>query len=274
MALNRSQMIKLLGHSLILLGLGLLVVAGLGKWTPLGNLKRYELRDWEAFDVETVSRWRSMSDLQTEADQHLPEDPSEEEVMVALQDVIARRFSDGEGVHCLFSNWILWGLGQIHPAFLHVWSSDLLVSKGQSMHCDQASYMLMMLASERGILTRHVGLDGHVVMEAWYDGYWHLFDPDMEVIPVNGDGVVLSVDELAQDEDQLRKYYSRYPEMLEIVRSRKNNTFVSLPSGSRFDWKGNVLARLERVMEVLKFAVPAVMLAIGALLIRRRNPAA
>ena len=263
---------KRIGGLLIaLLGAALLVVAALGHWTALGDFRTYSVRDWEKFDPETVPRWRSMTDLQAEADRHLPENPSEPDVMTSLQETIAKRFTDGEGVHNLFSNWIQWGLGRVHPAFLHVWSPELLVAKGQSMHCDQASYLLMTLASQRGILTRHVGLGGHVVMEAWYADDWHLFDPDMEVIPLGPDGDVLSVDEVAQDETALKKYFGRYPEMVGIVRSRENNTFVSLPVGARFDWKGNLLAYVEKITEFLKFVIPMVMIGIGVWMMRPRG---
>ena len=49
----------------------------------------------------------------------------------------------------------------------------------------------MQLADKAGIRPRHVGLFGHVVMEAWYDGEWHMYDPDFEVIALDDSGSVL-----------------------------------------------------------------------------------
>ena len=67
--------------------------------------------------------------------------------------------------------------------------------------------MLVTLARGYGIAARHLGLDGHVVMEAWYDGDWHMFDPTKDVVPV-ADGEVLSLEELAARPDLVRALYT------------------------------------------------------------------
>lgn len=129
--------------------------------------------------------------------------------------------------------------------------------------------LLLTLALRHGIAARHVGLDGHVVMEAWYDSDWHMYDPDLEVVPVDDGGHVLSVDALAANTRLLEKYYAPHG-AANIVGSRENNTYMGYPQGAWFEWKSNVLVYVERVMELLKFAVPLLLLLAGLALARRR----
>lgn len=110
-----------------------------------------------------------------------------------------------------------------------------MVRDGYSGYCDQVSFVLVQLALENGIQARHVGLEGHVVMEAWYDNDWHMYDPDMKIVPAGPDGTILSVDALSRSDTLLEKYYSGTG-FVDIIKSREDNNFVSTPAGSRFDW--------------------------------------
>ncbi len=56
-------------------------------------------------------------------------------------------------------------------------------------------------------------------------------------------------------------------QVVKIITSRDDNSFVSYPAGSQFEWKSQVLLRVEQAAEILKFAIPLVMILIGALVL-------
>lgn len=194
-----------------------------------------------------------------------------ENAMVALYELVAERFTHMAARHTVFSNWILASMGKTHPAFAHIRNPATMVRRGHSLLCGQSSYVLLRLARENGIGARHVGLKGHVVMEAWYEDDWHLFDPDFEVVPRDKEGRVLSVESLAQSPDLLEEYYGGHEGdealMVEILGSRENNTYMSYPPGAWFEWKSNVLYWFERLAEWLKFVGPVVLITLGAWLL-------
>lgn len=65
--------------------------------------------------------------------------------------------------------------------------------------CSDSAYAIAALSEAAGLTARVAFLDGHVVAEVQFDGSWHMFDADHEVIYRAADGHILSVDELAAD---------------------------------------------------------------------------
>lgn len=63
--------------------------------------------------------------------------------------------------------------------------------------CDDSARNTAALAQLAGLRSRVWGLSGHVVAETYYDGGWHMFDPDHEVFYRTPAGHVASVEELA-----------------------------------------------------------------------------
>ena len=252
-----------LGAGFLIVGFCLLVSAVAGDWTRLGDYLSAPARNWERYEPDSAGVIQSYADLLDETRQQPPAvEASPRETMDRLYWLVVKRFTHREASHTFFSNWIAFGLGIINPGFSHIWDVDLMVGKGHSLLCDQSSYLLLRLAHDHGIKVRHVGLDGHVVMEAWYAGDWHLYDPDLEVVPVDPAGQVLSVDRLAKEKNLLEHYYGRHG-MVEIVGSRENDNYVSYPEAARFTWQAEVLARLEKVTQVMKYLVPVLLLLIG-----------
>ena len=199
--------------------------------------------------------------------------------MMGFYELVTERFIHGDTAHHnLFSNWLLAKMGTIYPAFAHIRVPETMVRRGYSLLCGQSSYVLLTLARERGVRVRHVGLVGHVVMEAWYDDDWHLFDPDLEVVPTDSAGRVLSVESLAQRSDLLEQYYGVYDgenaSVVEILGSRENNTYMSYPLGAWFEWKSNVLFWFEKLAAILKFVLPVFIIGFGAWLGRTGRPSA
>ncbi|MBN2374455.1 hypothetical protein JXL19_11780 [bacterium] len=260
-----------LGVSLTGLGLILSIISFIGEFTQIGVYKNTPPRPWESFNEELFQRTKDFESFFNEAEKRAGRNIGElnpNDNMDILFNIMIERFTHGEARHTLFTNWILWILGKIYPSFGHIWDCEILLSKGWSLLCDQSSYLLLKMAIKSGISARHVGLYGHVVMEAWYDNDWHLYDPDMEVIAINDAGRVMGVEELSRDKDILLKLYSGPKgSVAELIATRENNTFVSYPPGSRFEWKSEALSRIEQVMEALKLIIPLMMLAFGLFLI-------
>lgn len=246
------------------------MVAIVGHWGHSGKYESAPPRNWESFNPELESRINSFSKLLEVTQKSVPGNSSERETMHVLYNTVIERFTHHEAKHTFFSNWGLYLAGKLHPAFPHIRDSDLMLKNGYSLFCGQSSYLLLELALEHGIKARHVGLDGHVVMEAWYDSDWHLYDPDLEVVPYDAFGRVLSVEELAQNQELLEKYYGPHG-VTHIVGSRQNNTYMSYPEGAWFEWKSNVLAYFEKLMEFLKFLLPLGFIVVGVVLIKRAD---
>lgn len=272
MSTRPRRLFRILGVLCICAGVVLLGIAAAGQWTSWGKGHNYEKRDWERFDPSLVLRTPDYDALLAAVDQKLAGQPQDPAKLQAMYEVVVDRFTHEEALHTLASNWILYTAGFLHSTFRHIWSTDRLVTQGSSLLCDQASYLLLRLAREHGFKARHVGLQGHVVMEVWYDGDWHLYDPDLEVVPLDGAGKVLGLEDLARDEALLQRYYGRHTNMADLIRARENHLFMSTPDGARFEWKGNILALIEKATEWLKFLIPLAMIASGWWLARKPRP--
>ncbi|MEN3942365.1 hypothetical protein WJU23_13790 [Prosthecobacter sp. SYSU 5D2] len=272
MPLLTPSTLRVTGWISVFLGVTLLGVACLGQWTSFGDGASDVKRDWELFEPGLVTQVQDYSALVKAVDAKMagqPDTPAAR--MQVMYDLIVNRFTHNEALHNLGSNWILYLAGYAHPTFRHMWDPGRFVSQGYSLFCDQSSYLLLHLAMAHDIKARHVGLQGHVVMEAWYDGDWHLYDPDLEVIPVNDEGQVLSLEELAQDQKLLDRYYGPH-NLQDLIRNRENHLYMSTPEGARFEWKGNILALVEKAAEILKFVLPVLMIALGLWLCRKTRP--
>lgn len=182
-----------------------------------------------------------------------------------LLELVARRGMHGTATHDLFSNYILYALGHLaHPAFLAIYSPDLMLRYRDEFSCSQMSYIFLHLALDNGLVARHVGLVGHVVAEVWYDDDWHMYDPYYGVAPTDRSGEVLSVEELAKRHDLIARYYGPGPslaKMAPILESTQNNTYMSYPPGAYFEWKTNVLLWFEKACEILKWLIPLLLIA-------------
>ncbi|WP_066632845.1 hypothetical protein [Desulfolucanica intricata] len=271
------------GLGLILLGSILLVITSLGQWTDTGGYSNSLPRRGELFDPDLAGKTPDLKTLYKAAEDRAPGKLSElppDVVMEILYRTVAERFTHGnQAQHTLFSNWLLWGLGQVQPSFVYIRDPDTLLKQGHSALCSQVSYVLLCLAERAGIQPRHVGLNGHVVMEAWYMNDWHLYDPDLEVVAKDSTGSVLSVETLSQNADLVRQVYTGrgdhafIEKIVAIITSREDNTYMTYPVGSQFEWKSQVLMKLEQGAQILKFIIPVLIILIGSGLLRvgRRN---
>lgn len=77
--------------------------------------------------------------------------------------------------------------------------------------CDDTATSFMVLAEKAGLPARvvHLARDRHVVAEVYYDGDWHMFDPDGEVYyPVGPRKIIASVRWLRANPEIIRHYPS------------------------------------------------------------------
>lgn len=269
----------------ISLGSILLAVAALGHFTSLGRYPSRPPTDaWDRLDIELAEKTRDLHSLYVEAEKRsggsfstLPP----EQVMFALHEATARRFSSGEfAYHTLLTNWLMW-VGKVSlrgamPEFGRIAHYEPLLKYGHSALCGQVSYVLVHLARLAKIPARHVGLglNSHVVMEAWYDNDWHLYDPYYEVVIRSPDNVVLDAMQLARQPDLVESAYrGRVPPGRAVqFFDRSLMTFATQPPYAAWHWKGGVMIILDRVAEVMKFVIPGIFVLSGAIrLVRRRR---
>ncbi|GJL80341.1 MAG: hypothetical protein NPINA01_33300 [Nitrospinaceae bacterium] len=269
---------KSIGWALILSSAILLLLTSLGQWFGAGSYKSNPPRSWapdhwERFDPALVKKTPDLDSLYRAAEARAPGPLNTlppKEAMKFLYETTADRFTHASTAdHNIFSNWILAAMRILHPEFAQIGDADALLRNGYSAYCSQVSFILLKLAEKAGIRPRHVGLSGHVVMEAWYDDDWHLYDPDLEIAPEDENGSIFSVDDLSRDINLALAAYaergveSYVKEIAGVIASREDNTFMSYPVGSHFIWKKQVVALLEKAAEVLKFVIPILTALVG-----------
>lgn len=265
-----------LGIALILPGALLLVLAALGRLTDEGRYVDFPPRTWERFDPALAERTPDVDSLFREAQSRAPRSfgklPPEEKMQI-LYETVSDRFTHGErAVYSPFSNWVMWTLGQIDRRYLDIYDPDVLLRNGHSALCGNVSYMLIRLASKAGIPSRHVLLNGHIIMEAWYTGGWHAYDPDLEVAVKDPDGVVLGAESLSGRPDLLRQAYAGrgnpafLDNLVSIYTTRDDNMWITYPAESGITVKGQRPDRVEQAARRGRILLPAAMVLIGGYL--------
>jgi len=182
---------------------------------------------------------------------------SDPKKMGVIYSIVEDLFVHKEALHTPLSNIVLYVLGGVVPSFRHVWSPDILLDKFKYGFCDQSNYVLLYIASLEGIKVRSVGMKDHVVMEAWHNNQWNLYDVDHRVIPYKTDGSIHSVMSLGMHDDHLKKYYKEYGAIFKRI---ENHNFNVYPRLSRHSWRANVGALIEQAAEILKFLIPFVFI--------------
>jgi hypothetical protein len=267
---------------LCLLGALLLGVSLAGVLTGAGRYVNLPPRSWERFDPALASLTPDLESLYRAAQGRASRnvrDMTPREAMDLLYGVVSDRFTHGDrATYSPFSNWLLWSLGFTDPRFRDIQDPDTLLRNGHSALCCDVSHVLMRLAEMSRIPARHVLLDGHIVMEAWYDGNWHAYDPDMEVLVRDEAGRVLSVREMAGSPDRVRRAYSVRGDpaftdtIVGIYGNVASHRYVAYPRRSIVGDRGQRPGRVEQAAGAARFALPLAVLAAGAFLIRTGAP--
>jgi len=268
-----------IGMMLIVFGALLIAVTEIAHLTSADGYYNYPARSWERFDPEFAKRTPNLESLYraAQARAHRPfRQLRPGEKMQILYEAVADRFTHGDlAKYSPISNWFLWSLGAINPLRRDIQDPDVLLRHGHSALCGDVSYVLIKLAEKAGIPARHVLLEGHILMEAWYEGGWHAYDPDIEVIVRDGNGEVYSVEHLIHEPSLLREAYSPKGDrayvdgVVAMFTSVENNRYIPY---SRRDGVGVEEQRpgwIERAGIYAATVLPAGMILTGALLARR-----
>lgn len=156
---------------------------------------------------------------------------------------------------CFFTNYLIWGAGFLKGAWSVIWDTELLLKYSNHALCYQQAQALVDLANAVGLKARTVDLGRkHAVMEAYYDDKWHMFDPDYEVIPMEGNRI-LSVNELAQNPALIEKLYKANP----YTNEGKSMIGIITTKDIRHQ-NVNLCPRIysaQRVLEIFKWIIPA-----------------
>ena len=256
----------------VVFGIGaiLILLTLFGKFTDLG---RYEskLVSGDRFDAVLVPNIRGIDELHREAASrrenwgHAPA----RDRMNSLYNVVAERFTYGsKAKYNLFSNWIMWSLGLFNRNAAYISDPDVLLEYGYSVMCHQSSWVLATLAKKENIPFRHVELSGHVVMEAWWGGTWHMYDPAFEVVPQERDEVY-GVMALEDAPNLVKSHYGKRGDAVApLFSSKYDNSFVT---DGMFFWKADVLSRIERISNWLKWILPLLMMVVGSCFLASRK---
>lgn len=264
------------GIVLAALGALLLGIAGLGRWTELGRYESIPPRTWERFDPGLAARTPDLASLYRAAQSRTPRPlrgmPGGDAMRI-LSETVEDRFTHGDRTrYTMFGNWILRGLGAAVPYLGDIQDPDDLLRWGHSALCGDVSYVLMRMAGLAGIRTRHVLLNGHIVMEAWYDNGWHMYDPDIEVEALDDAGAVAGVAELARRPDLVRRAYSVRGDssLTETVAALYadvgDNAYLAYPENPGFATPKQRPGRIQRAAHVAVFLLPALLVAAGGAL--------
>lgn len=272
----RLPMRVALAWSSMVLGLVLFTLTLAGTTRALGGYQNLRPRPWERFEPTLSFNVSSVDALYAEAErragrplQSLP--PAR--AMEALYQVTSARLTHGHlANYNLFSNWILWGLSQLYPPAAYIQDPDQLLRYGHSVLCDQAAELLTVLARRLPLPARMVNITGHLVMEARYDGAWHMYDPDLEVVPLR-EGVVMSVSGLAGAPELVRALYDKgddptLPGFIgQAFGNSADDVVTEFPPADGVPWHEPSLSprryRLELGANLLKYLLPLMMMGAG-----------
>lgn len=235
----------------------------LGDFTDLGRVETSDAPSHagERFKPELFLLTPSVEALLKEAADRSEgrfDELSDRQKMDRLFEVVTDRFYHSKHAqYDLFSNWLMYGLGFVVASAREIRDPNQLLKRSASGLCSQVSYVLVTLARAAGVRARHVGLHGHVVMEAWYEGRWHMYDPDVEV-RIQHAGKVQSVAELARQPWLAENAYAAKKNLAaaQVLLSMEDNSFPSYPDGVYFVWPAHTMYMMERLSHVLKYMLP------------------
>jgi len=235
----------------------------------------------DRFDAGLYTRTQAYPDLREEAEKILGDTEDPAEISMLLMELVDRRavhIASGPGKHTFTSNWLLHLLGYVHPSFSVLYSRDDLLKNNASFFCSQASYLLVQLLLEHNIPARHVGLYGHVVAEAFWDGTWHMLDPDYGIVVRSDLGTILSVSDLT--EKLLTESYEGEFEgeenlkaLVNIFLDTTNDNYIAYPEGSYFVAAAQFLLWFSYLAAILKWVLPLSGFLIWCLASYRRRTA-
>ena len=269
----------LLGWCLVLFGVFVFSLAALGEWTDF--FRPAPAQSYTGSDRLDANLVRAAHDLKSLLQSVRDESGGRFDQMAApdkmrlLHDAVCRRFLHSvDAPYTMKSNWIYGILNHAVAPFTSwrqgYFDPDMLLRYSDRAVCSQQSYVLVCLARLANIESRHVALEGHVIMGAWYENNWHMYDPDLEATAAQDPNSDEGSRELSKHPERLEKIYKDKlrPEVLPAIFDRSKITIVAQPPGAYWHWKGYLSIRLEKFVYYLKFILPPLICLAGLLFIR------
>lgn len=184
---------------------------------------------------------------------------------VTLSERLTDRFQHGIAHFGIWSNYLFWIASWGVPRFRLIENTAHLFRYSACGLCSQIAQAFVDLATQENLTARVVALKEHVVAEAFYDGCWHVFDPDYGVIFRGPEGI-LSLEELAAAPEVAGAIYrtARFPlGDHRVVKMLREGDFTRLSPGVHHSPK---TACLQRVLHGLKWIVPLGGLVVSAVM--------
>ena len=194
-----------------------------------------------------------------------PEHVGPEAFFVALSEGLSERFPHGVADFTIWSNYVFWAASRVVGRLRAIEDTAHLFRYARCGLCSQIAQAFVDIATRRRQTARVVALRGHVIAEGYYDGKWHMFDPDYGVILRDANGIV-SLEQLAASPELARSLYwgariasgeRRAAEFLKPGEARR------LSPGAHHSPK---TVRCQRILHALKWVVPLVGLLTAAVI--------
>ena len=126
-----------------------------------------------------------------------------------IYDVVKKRFyhDSKETVYDPSADWFFWLGSKLNGAKMEIYDIPLLLRTSYSAQCGQQAQVMADACVTAGLEARVYKFIGerfgsHVVCEVFYDGSWHMYDPDLEVF------TALSAAELHLHPDVIENLYA------------------------------------------------------------------
>jgi len=159
-------------YGLFILGSAGVIITIIGETIEERNYLNYPPRSWEKFDPQLVQEITSYKSFIQKSSQliAMSQAKTEQEKMLVLYHLVTNYFTHGDQAkHNLYSNWIMSLVGVFYPMGNFIRVPEAIVNNGHSALCSQQSRVLGALASNFGVNYRLIDLQGHVVVEVWYN---------------------------------------------------------------------------------------------------------
>lgn len=194
--------------------------------------------------------------------------------------LVTERFEHGDRAqHRLDELWPMWVLGQLEHDASYRNGVPALMQATTGLLCHQVAHVLVQAWLKLGVPGREVGLGGHVVAEAHWQGRWHLFDPDYKV-RAQPDWPEQDHHDFARHPAATARLYAQNPTvpaatrpiLVNIYATELDNGAPTQPLGVRYVWSLAVLEGLEQASRLLMWLLPLACLGLsGALVLGQRR---
>jgi len=248
------------------IGITLLAINIAGFFIPLKNPAIYQEQKTGFVNDTTLTYEEALKLLDTTPSQDTKE--YVQNVNKIINQSIAHYWED-EGISKYrltippYENYVLFSLRFIFPSIYEKYeycSYDKALKRGVGL-CSQHAIVITDFLNKKGLETRIVGLDGHVVATVKVDkDEWWILDPDFGVV------IPYNLQKIESSPELVKSYYAKvayknkpiYPETLENIYEARGNIIypVGVSGYTDCNWKKVII---ERSSYILKWLIPILL---------------